>query len=153
MKKSIELLTAAVFVALFLITTVLVFSNVIQNLDASLALAIYNADPGGVFATLMILLSEHGRELFWGLVVGVTLVLGSRETKLLAVELGLLFLGGIVVGDALKFFLPRLRPFDAVLGIASRLPSTDTDSSYPSGHALIVSIGAIFSLVKFKQKW
>jgi membrane-associated phospholipid phosphatase len=35
--------------------------------------------------------------------------------------------------------------------IITRIP-TDLDSSYPSGHALIVSIGAAFSVAKFRRK-
>ena len=33
-----------------------------------------------------------------------------------------------------------------------RIP-IETDYSYPSGHAVIVSIGAVYSLVTFRRKW
>ena len=52
----------------------------------------------------------------------------------------LLFLLGALVGDLSKILLPRPRPFPTI-PVTLRVPN-ETDSSYPSGHALIVSIGA-----------
>ena len=143
-----------VFLALFLVTTALVFSNITQNWDATVALRINSSSLGSVFSDLMVFLSLYGREWFWIPVVGVMIVLGSRETKILAAELAVLFVAGIVIGDTLKTVLVRPRPFDTVAGIITRVPTAgDTNSSYPSGHALIVSIGAVFSLVKFRVRW
>ena len=64
-------------------------------------------------------------------VVGVMLVLGSRETKLLALELAALFAVGIVLGEVLKFTTFRERPYETIDTIVRRLP-IDLDSSYPS---------------------
>ncbi len=138
---------------LFLVNTELVFSGTSQNIDGRLALFINNPNLGGAISELMVLLSEHGRELFWVGVLAVMILLGSKETKLLGVELAVLFVAGIITGDVLKIVLYRPRPF-VTLGtsIITRVP-IDADSAYPSGHALIVSIGGIFSLVKFRRKW
>jgi|SRR2546428_2151911 len=145
---------AIIFLALFLLTTGLVFSNLTQDWDAASAVQINTANASSVFSNAMVFLSLYGREWFWIPIVGVMIVLGSRETKILAAELALLFVAGIVVGDTLKTVLVRPRPFETVGGIITRVPTAgDTNSSYPSGHALIVSIGAIFSLVKFRVKW
>ncbi len=135
----------------FLIITAFVFSNASQSLDAQLALAINHASLGGAFTTIMVLFADYGREYFWIPVVGVMLVLGKKDMKLLAIELAVLFVVGIVIGDAIKFVVYRPRPFETIDAMIRRLP-VETDSSYPSGHALIVSIGAAFSLVKFKEE-
>jgi membrane-associated phospholipid phosphatase len=51
----------------------------------------------------------------------------------------------------MKYVTYGPRQFDTVSGIVSRLPDI-SDSSFPSGHALIVSIGAVFALNKFKGR-
>ena len=149
------LIGGLVSIALFIINTVLVLSGTTQSLDASLALSINNAYLGGTVTELMVLASQYGREVVWTLVVGVMVLLGKKETRLLGMELAVLFLLGIVTGDVLKTVWFRPRPFDpasGVGGIVTRI-GLDTDSSYPSGHALIVSIGAAFCLLKFRKKW
>src|SRR5262249_44384047 len=90
------------------------------------------------------------------MIVGIMILFGKRETRLLGVELLVLLGVGVVTGDALKMLWFRYRPFDSasgVVGIITRIVSLELDSSYPSGHALIVAIGALFSLVKFEKKW
>lgn len=106
---------------------------------------------GSTLTSIFIIATKYGREYFWIPVVGLMLIFGKRDTKFLAIELAALFIVGIVVGEALKFLMFRARPFETVAGIITRV-ATDTDSSYPSGHALIVSIGAIFALLKFRRK-
>jgi len=141
---------------LFAVNTLLVFYGVTQNLDASGALWINHADLGPSLTQLMIYSSQYGRDLFWPMIVGVMILFGKRETRLLGVELLVLLAVGVVTGDALKMLLFRYRPFDSasgVVGIITRIVALDFDSSYPSGHALIVAIGALFALVKFQKKW
>jgi len=150
-EKRLGLFAGLGSVVVFAVITALVFSSIIQSPDAQLALAINNAYLGTTLTEIMVLFTESGREYFWVTVVGVMLVLGNRETKLLAIELALLFVIGIAAGEILKIAMYRPRPYETVDGIVRRLP-TEPDSSYPSGHALIVSIGAAFSLVKFKNK-
>ena len=106
---------------------------------------------GGAITAVVVVFAEYGREYFWIPVVGVMLVLGDRNTKLLALELAALFLVGIAFGELLKIAVYRPRPFVSVDGIVTRVV-TDLDSSFPSGHALIVSIGAAFSMLKFKRR-
>ncbi len=140
---------------LFAVNTLLVFYGATQSFDARLALWINNADLGAAGTQLMILASQYGRDLFWPLVVGVLILFGKRETRLLGVELLVLLGIGVVTGDVLKAVWFRYRPFDSasgVTGIVTRVVALDLDSSYPSGHALIVSIGAVFSLLKFSRK-
>lgn len=110
-----------------------------------------NANQGAAVTTLMVLASVYGREYFWIPIVIVMLLLGKRDTKLLAVELVALFIIGIAAGELLKYVVYRPRPFYSISGIVTRV-ATDNDSSFPSGHALITSIGAAFALMKFKRR-
>ncbi len=72
---------------------------------------------------------------------------------MLAIELAVLFIVGIFVGDALKIVYYRERPFLAVpTGQINLLAKTDSDSSFPSGHALIVSIGAFFTFSRLGNR-
>lgn len=155
MKRRRFLIAGLASLVLFIVNTVLVLYGSTQSLDASLALSINNAYLGGAVTELMVLASQYGREVVWTLVVGVMVLLGKKETRLLGLELGLLFVVGIVTGDVLKAAWFRPRPFDPVNGVSGIITriGLDTDSSYPSGHALIVSIGAVFSLLKFRKKW
>ena len=135
----------------FVVVSALVFSNLTQAADAQLALAVNHASLGAALTTLMIVATDYGREYFWIPVVALMLVLGSRRTRLLAIELAIFFVIGIAAGEIMKFAYFRPRPFESIDTIIQRVPS-DFDSSYPSGHALIVSIGAVFSVLKFKSK-
>ena len=137
-------------VGLFAIVTLLVFSGRLQAADAQAALLVNDYDLGSPGTSLMQLFTNYGRELVWGLLVLVMFLFGKRNTKILALELGVLFLAGILVGDLSKILLPRPRPFPTV-PVILRIPN-ETDSSYPSGHALIVSIGAAFCLASFRRR-
>ena len=135
----------------FLVVSALVLSKTTQTADAELAVAVNHAFLGTPLTSLMVVAAEYGREYFWIPVVAVMLMLGSRRTKLLAIELAVLFIVGIALGEALKVATFRPRPFESIDTIITRVP-TDLDSSYPSGHALIVTIGAAFSVLTFKKK-
>jgi undecaprenyl-diphosphatase len=141
----------AVSLISFVVVSALVFSQLTQTVDARLALSINQAYLGSVITTLLVLAAEYGREYFWIPVVSVMLIFGDRRTKFLAMELAILFLVGIALGETLKVVAYRARPFVGIEAITARVP-TDLDSSYPSGHVLIVTIGAAFSLLKFKKK-
>lgn len=144
------LIWGVVSLALFLFVAFLVFSGLTQSLDARGALAL-NTGLGSTFTSLMIAATKYGREYFWIGIVALMLVFGDKSTRVLAIELAALFVVGIVVGELLKIIVYRARPYETVVGIIRRV-APDTDSSFPSGHALIVSIGSAFTLVKFRHK-
>jgi membrane-associated phospholipid phosphatase len=146
-----HLIVGALSFLVFLVIALLVLSNTTQNVDARLALIINNLDFGPAFTATMVTFTNYGREYFWVPIVAVMFLFGNQETKLLAIELAALFVIGIAFGEALKYLVYRDRPFETISGIHLRVPG-DTDSSFPSGHALIVTIGAAFSLIKFKSK-
>jgi membrane-associated phospholipid phosphatase len=135
---------------LFVVVGVLIFSNLSQVVDAQSALILNHAYLGAPLTALMVVCTQYGREYFWIPVVALMFLLGSQRTKILAMELAVLFLVGIALGEFLKMAIFRARPFESI-DMIMRFP-TDTDSSFPSGHALIVSIGAAFSVLKLKGK-
>lgn len=143
-----KILAGLLFLAAFVVVTVLVITGLSQAFDTWLVLAINHAYLGPQLSSLLVIASEYGREYFWIPIVAVMLIFGKRDMKTLAIELAVLFVVGIIVGEAMKFAMYRPRPFDTLSGITTRVPMS-TDSSYPSGHALIVSIGAIFALSAF----
>jgi membrane-associated phospholipid phosphatase len=99
----------------------------------------------------MVVASLYGRDYFWPGVVAVMLIFGSKKTKVDAIELAILFVAGILTGEVLKDLINKPRPFEILLNIVTRVPR-EYDSSFPSGHALIVTIGATFALLKFNKK-
>ncbi len=131
---------------LFLLVEVLVFSSAAQSLDAQLALATYDTHLGSTLAQVMVLSSKYGREYLWIPIVAIMGTFGRRKTKVWAIELAVLFVAGVVAGDLIKIIAFRPRPFNTVPSVVARIPE-DSDSSFPSGHAVIVSIGAIFLLI------
>lgn len=145
------LVAGLISLALFLLMTVLVLKGITQAPDGQAALAINHMKVGSALSNLLVLASLYGREYFWIPIVAMMLLFGKRDTKLLAIELAALLVVGIIAGEAMKYVMYRARPFDTLTGIITRV-TRDADSSYPSGHALIVSIGALFSLAMFKRK-
>lgn len=137
------------FLAAFFAVTLLVFMQLSQTADARFTLTL-NSSLGEPFTTLMVLASRYGRGYFWGSILLVMILLGKRETRFLGLELAALIVIGVVSGEVIKHTLYRIRPFESVSGIVPRSPA-EYDSSYVSGHALIASIGAFFSVAKFKN--
>ena len=142
---------ALVGLAGFLLTTALVVSGISRTIDLQAALLLNGYYLGSLGTEVMILLTSYGREVVWGLVVVGMFLAGNRRTKVLALELALVFIAGILIGDAVKAAYYRERPFLVDPAIVLRVVR-DSDSSYPSGHALIVSIGAAFSVARFRHK-
>jgi membrane-associated phospholipid phosphatase len=121
-----------------------------QATDSQLAL-LMNADRGTAFTAVMVAASRYGRDYFWAGIVAVMLIFGKKETKLDAIELAILLIAGIFAGEVLKHLIYKPRPFETLLNIVTRVPK-EYDSTFPSGHALIVTIGATFALLKFHEK-
>lgn len=143
---------SALFFVGFVVVAVAKFEFVsIQSADEQILVLVNHMDFG-IANGLLVAASLYGREYFWGLLVVVMVLLGDRQTKRAALQLGAIFLAGVFVGDLLKAVLIWPRPNPASLGITDRV-ALDTDSSFPSGHAIIVSAGAAYSWVAFRRKW
>ncbi len=143
------LLSLALFLAVW---ASVVLTGALSAGDAQLASSIYHLNLGPTLSDFLAAAALYGREYFWGLVILLMLAFGKKELRILAIELGILFVVAILVGDVLKAEIIRLRPPYADPSIVARIP-LDADSSFPSGHALIVSLGSAFTLATFKRKW
>jgi membrane-associated phospholipid phosphatase len=150
LKNQRLLIAGVVALFFFILVAALVVSRVTQSIDSSLALKL-NMGLGSEFTTLMLIVSNYGREYFWTGVVALMLIFGKKQMKIFALELAVLLIAGALIGEGLKLLISRNRPYEDLSRIVLRAPA-DTDSSFPSGHALIVSIGAVFALTKFKKK-
>ncbi len=157
--RSLAIVSGLLFAAFVLIAVAVKVSPDLQKADLQVALWVNHLNIGDLLNSLMIAASQYGREYFWVGVVGLMFLFGDRRTKVLALGLCGVFIVGIAAGEVLKDVIARARPAPAPIHIGYvppdfvfRMP-LDTDYSFPSGHALIVSIGAFFSLATFRKKW
>ncbi len=105
--------------------------------------------PGNkIVDKMMVDLSKYGREIVW---IGMTVllfVIGKKDGRKAAVLLTITFLVLILLGTVLKSEIDRPRPMP--LGDNLLVPG-ETDPSFPSGHATIVSGGAAILLLRFNK--
>ncbi|MBP1449291.1 MAG: phosphatase PAP2 family protein [Thermoproteus sp.] len=104
--------------------------------------AIYGAKSAAASAVLVPLsVDDYGRAFFWIPILVALWLTGGRYREA-ADLMAASFAVSLALGIALKhlFFLPR--PF-AALGVTPLVPERASESSYPSGHALIVAAGAL----------
>jgi undecaprenyl-diphosphatase len=123
--------------------------DVLTNAEKS-ALQFFNKFHANLLNQFMKYLSEYGREYFWIVVVVAMFFFGGHDGKLTAIIIIFAFLVIIPANIITKDLVDRDRPpkfYDSL--------NTDlqTDSSYPSGHASIVSAGAIVAALLFRNTW
>ncbi len=146
--RSLKPLYAGILLlALYIITAVLVRSGLTQAFDNQASLAI-NANLGIIVSEIMYLASIYGREVAWIIVVVLMVGFGKRNTKMFGIELTILFVVGIITGTIAQDIWFRSRPFIQLSSIILRVPK-ETDTSFPSGHAVIVSLGASLLIWKY----
>lgn len=160
--KDRSVLALSVFAFLVFLALAVVVKAVpsIATPDLQGALWANNLQLGEPLNSTLVWASLYGREYFWVLLVAVMLLFGDRRTKTVALGLSALFVVGIFAGELAKEVVARARPDQFLVhsqitslgGPIVRIP-LETDYSFPSGHALIVSIGAVYSLLTFKRKW
>jgi undecaprenyl-diphosphatase len=97
----------------------------------------------------MILLSTYGREVVWSAVIVFMGIFAGWKGKKIAVIIVISFLIIMPLNTLLKNFFERVRPVIDRQEI--HLPQK-TDFSYPSGHASIVSGGALILMVLFRKE-
>jgi undecaprenyl-diphosphatase len=123
--------------------------DVLINAEKSV-LQFFNKFHTAVLNQFMKFLSEYGREYFWVLLVVAMFFFGGHDGKLTAIIIIFSFLVIVPANIIAKDLVDRDRPpkfYDSL--------NTDiqTDSSYPSGHASMVSAGAIVSALFFRNTW
>jgi len=110
---------------------------------------IINNPLGETLNKIMVDLTKYGREVVW---IGVTVLLfvfGKKDGRKTAVLLTIAFLILIPLGTVLKTEIDRSRPIPVPSG--NLLTQPDSDPSFPSGHATIVSAGAAVLLLRFNR--
>lgn len=127
-----------------------IFSHLFQSIDISLFYSINTEYSSPILDFIMVLLTTYGRELFWSVLIVAIFVLGGEEGKKTAFLLGVLFALLTVLGYSLKLLEFRYRPFQTLNGVRL-LISPEYDSSFPSGHALIVMGGAAITWLRMKK--
>lgn len=92
--------------------------------------------------SFMKLFSDFGREYFWSFTMIGLFLFGKKEGRITAVLIMISILVIIPVNILLKDVIDRERPSSI---------NNEFDGSYPSGHASIVSAGALVSVLFFNN--
>src|SRR5579885_2546016 len=135
-------IAAAILLAGFAVLALLVIQNnaSVSEWDHA-AFTSVNNPTGKTLDKIMVDLSKYGREAVWIGVTGLLFVFGRKDGRKAAVLLTL--------GSILKSEIDRQRPVP--LSSDYVLMPNETDPSFPSGHAVIVSAGATILLLRFNH--
>jgi membrane-associated phospholipid phosphatase len=143
-------IASVVLLAVFAILALLVIQN---NMSVSewdhAAFGAVNNPASKTLDKIMVDLSKYGREVVWIGVTALLFVIGKKDGRKAAVLLTIVFLILIPLGTILKSEIDRPRPVP--LSSDHVLTPNETDPSFPSGHAVIVSAGATILLLRFNR--
>ena len=119
--------------------------NLITNLDNTLGLHIPSIElQVSSTNSFMKFLSDYGREYFWSFAIAVLFLFGKREGRITALLIFISIIIIIPVNTILKEVIDKDRPLLAL---------NESSGSYPSGHASIVTAGALGALLYFNNTW
>jgi len=145
--RTSSIIILALFVVLAILVSPLANNLGIVSKDTSAFLKVNNSHVH-FLNKIMVLLTKYGREAFWIATIILLFVFGGITGKKTAIILALAFIVLIPIGYAAKDLVQRERPSipesDVIL-------AQDSDYSYPSGHATIVSAGAAIALALFRD--
>lgn len=143
-----SIIVLALFVVLAILVSPLANNNhdLIAN-DTSAFLKV-NDSHVAFLNNIMICLTKFGREAFWIATIILLFILGGMGGKKTAIVLVLAFIVLIPIGYAAKDLVQRERP---VIPDSDVILAQDSDYSFPSGHATIVSAGAAIALALFRD--
>lgn len=143
-------IASAIVIVGFAVLALLVVENnaSVSEWDHSTFVSINHPDEKTV-NKIMVDLSKYGREAVWIGVTALLFVFGRKDGRKVAVLLTISFLILIPLGTVLKSEIDRQRPVP--LSSDTLLIHNETDPSFPSGHATIVSGGAAILLLRFNR--
>ncbi len=107
-----------------------------------------NKPSNKIVNKIMVDLSKYGREAVWIGMTALLFIVGKKDGRKAAVLLTVTFLILIPLGTVIKSEVDRPRPVS--LG-DNLLVKAESDPSFPSGHAVIVSGGAAVLLLRFNR--
>jgi undecaprenyl-diphosphatase len=145
------LLVGVVLLIVFVATDWAVVTGITRQLDVSGFMAVNSLRPPAPVDSIIVTFTLYGREVVWGALVVTLFAFGGDGEKKAALTMAVIFLILTGVGYGVKDLDGRTRPYEAVEG-ARLLVSTESDSSFPSGHTLIVSAGVVVAWLHLR-KW
>lgn len=153
------LVSSIVIFGIFIVITLVIHNNVIESNDNSSEGSFFYEFDSGVlqarsyfFSTMltefMNILSDYGREYFWIIVLILLFVFGGIDGRIVAVIILISFILVIPLTTLVKDWVDRDRPLVYYQPSVNKLP---VDESYPSGHASMVSAGAVAVLLLLRK--
>ena len=109
---------------------------------------IINTPHNNLINKIMVGLTKYGREAVWMSTTALLFIFGKKDGRRAAVLLAMAFVILIPLGSILKDEINRQRPMPLTY---ENLLIKESDPSFPSGHAVIVSAGAFIMLSRFNQ--
>jgi membrane-associated phospholipid phosphatase len=133
----------------FAILAFLIVSNNVQvtKWDYSV-FGMINNPHSKIINKIMIDLTKYGREAVWIATTALLFIFGKKDGRRTAALLTMTFIILIPLGSILKDEIDRQRPMPLAY---ENLLIKESDPSFPSGHAVIVSAGAFILLARFNQ--
>ncbi|MGH9972434.1 MAG: phosphatase PAP2 family protein [Nitrososphaeraceae archaeon] len=120
----------------------------IIKVDATIS-SIINNSGSSLTDDFMIWMSMYGREVVWPVVIVFMSIFAGWKGKKIALILVISFLIIIPLNTLFKNFFERPRPPVEAQEIHI---SQETDFAYPSGHASIVTAGALTLMILFRRE-
>jgi undecaprenyl-diphosphatase len=153
------LVSSIIVFGIFIVITLLVYNDVIKLHDNSSEDSLfYEFDTDGlqarsyffspVVTEFMNILSDFGREYFWIIVPILLFVFGGIDGRIAAITILISFILVIPLTTLVKDLIDRERPHVYYETSVNKLP---VDESYPSGHASMVSAGALAALLSLRN--
>jgi len=153
------LVSSIIIFGIFIVFTLVIYNDIIELNDySSEGSLIYEFDTGimqarsyffsSVTTEIMNILSDFGREFFWILVPILLFVFEGIDGRIVAVIILLSFMLVIPLTTLVKDLIDRDRPLVFYGASVNKLP---VDESYPSGHASMVSAGAVTALLLLRK--
>lgn len=153
------LVSSIIIFGIFIVFTLVIYNDVIElNDNSSEDSFIYEFDTGvlqtrayffsPVMTEFMNLLSDFGREYFWIIAPILLFIFGGIDGKIVAVIILISFILVIPLTTLVKDLVDRDRPLVYYETSVNKLP---VDESYPSGHASMVSAGAVATLLLLRK--
>jgi membrane-associated phospholipid phosphatase len=137
---------------LFIGFTVLAFLIMSGNMQITkwdyYVFGIINTPHNNLINKIMVGLTKYGREAVWIATTALLFIFGKKDGRRAAVLLAMAFIILIPLGSILKDEINRQRPMPLAY---ENLLIKESDPSFPSGHAVIVSAGAFIMLSRFNQ--
>jgi undecaprenyl-diphosphatase len=148
------ILIAIICISVFIIIGIMISPKLgyqnpyIIKVDATIS-SIINNSGSSLTDDFMIWMSMYGREVVWPVVIVFMSIFAGWKGKKIALILVISFLIIIPLNTLFKNFFERPRPPVEAQEIHI---SQETDFAYPSGHASIVTAGALTLMILFRRE-